>query len=189
MLTATANNVTVTTTNTNACNGVGTSAPVSVTFTATPNAAGSFTTNGNVVTFANTSTGATSYSWNFGDQTNSSAATPTHAYAANGSYTVTLTAMNGNCDDVATFTVNIALSLDEMSGVVLSLVPNPATTSFEVALEGANLVEVTMIDAFGRTVQTSNAATLSLEGIANGIYQVKVQTNQGTAIRRLVVNK
>ena len=189
MLTATANNVTVTTTNTNACNGVGTSTPVSVTFTATPNAAGSFTTNGNVVTFANTSTGATSYSWNFGDQTNSSAATPTHAYAANGSYTVTLTAMNGNCDDVATFTVNIALSLDEMSGVVLSLVPNPATTSFEVALEGANLVEVTMIDAFGRTVQTSNAATLSLEGIANGIYQVKVQTNQGTAIRRLVVNK
>lgn len=189
MVTATANNVTVTTTNTNACNGVGTSSPVSVTFSATPNAAGAFTTNGNVVTFTNTSTGASSYSWDFGDATNSSAATPTHAYAANGSYTVTLTAMNGNCEDVVTFTVNIAVSLDELVGVALSLVPNPASTSFEVALSGATLESVTLVDGFGRTVATSNNNTISLTGIANGVYQVLVQTNKGTTIRRLVVNK
>jgi hypothetical protein len=189
MVTATTNNITVTTTNAIACNGVGTSTPISVTFNAAPTAAGSFTTNGNVVTFANTSTGATSYSWDFGDMTNSSATAPLHAYAGNGTYTVTLTAINGNCEDVTTLTVTIAVSLDEMPGVSLNLVPNPATTTFTVMLNGASLEQVTLIDGFGRTVQTSSEAVLSLDGIANGVYHVMVQTNQGNAIRKLMVNK
>jgi hypothetical protein len=189
MVTSTTNNITVTTTNAIACNGVGTSAPITITFTAAPTAVGSFTTNGNVVTFANTSTGATSYSWDFGDMTNSSAAAPLHAYAANGSYTVTLTAINGNCEDVTTFTVNIAVSLDEMPGVSLNLIPNPATTTFNVVLNGAILEQVTLIDGFGRMVKTCTVPSISLDGIANGVYHVLVQTNQGNAIRKLVVNK
>lgn len=187
-VTSTAAGITVTTTNANACNGVGTSAPISVTFNANPTAAGSFTTNGNVATFANTSTGATSYSWDFGDMTNSSAASPLHAYAANGSYTVTLTAINGNCSDVTTFTINIAVGLDELPGVALSLVPNPATTSFNVALTGASLELVTVIDAFGRTVLNSTESTINLNQVANGMYQVVVSTNKGTSVRKLIVN-
>ncbi|MFM7566136.1 MAG: PKD domain-containing protein [Flavobacteriales bacterium] len=187
-VTATTTNITVTTTNANACNGVGTSTPTSITFNANPTAAGSFTTNGNVATFANTSTGATSYSWDFGDMTNSSAAAPLHAYAANGSYTVTLTATNGNCSDVTTFTVNIAVGLDELPGVALSLVPNPATTEFHVSLTGASLELVTVIDAFGRTVLNATEATINLNQVANGIYQVVVSTDKGTSVRKLIVN-
>jgi hypothetical protein len=56
-------------------------------------------------------------------------------------------------------------------------------------LNGASLEQVTLIDGFGRTVTTSTEAILSLEGIANGVYHVMVQTNQGNAIRKLVVNK
>jgi PKD repeat protein len=187
-VTSTAAGITVTTTNANACNGVGTSAPISVTFNANPAAAGSFTTNGNVATFANTSTGATSYSWDFGDMTNSSAAAPLHAYAANGSYTVTLTAINGNCSDVTTFTVNIAVGLDELPGVALSLVPNPATTSFNVSLTGASLELVTVIDAFGRTVLNATQSEINLGQVANGMYQVVVTTDKGTSVRKLIVN-
>ena len=187
-VTSTTANVTVLVTNANACNGVGTSAPISITFNANPTAVGSFTTNGNVATFANTSTGATSYSWDFGDMTNSSAAAPIHAYAANGSYTVTLTAINGNCSDVTTFNVNIAVSLDELPGVALSLVPNPATTSFNVALTGASLELVTVIDAFGRTILNSTEATINLNQVANGMYNVVVSTNKGTSVRKLIVN-
>jgi PKD repeat protein len=187
-VTSTTANVTVLVTNANACNGVGTSAPISITFNANPTAVGSFTTNGNVATFANTSTGATSYSWDFGDMTNSSAAAPIHAYAANGSYTVTLTAINGNCSDVTTFNVNIAVSLDELPGVALSLVPNPATTSFNVALTGASLELVTVIDAFGRTILNSTEATINLNQVANGMYNVVVTTNKGTSVRKLIVN-
>lgn len=49
------------------------------------------------VTFTNTSTGATSYEWNFGDGTPvNTLPNPTHAYQAEGSYTVTLKATNDN---------------------------------------------------------------------------------------------
>jgi PKD repeat protein len=162
---------------------VNVTAPTAATFTTTPNTCGS-----KVVGFTSTSTGATSYSWDFGDMTNSSAAAPIHAYAANGSYTVTLTAINGNCSDVTTFNVNIAVSLDELPGVALSLVPNPATTSFNVALTGASLELVTVIDAFGRTILNSTEATINLNQVANGMYNVVVSTNKGTSVRKLIVN-
>ncbi len=187
-LSASTSNVTVTTTNANACDGVGTSNPVNVTFNANPTASGSFTTNGNVATFTNTSTGATSYSWDFGDMTNSSATSPLHAYAANGTYIVSLTATNGNCSDVTTFTVNIAVSLDELPGVELTLVPNPATTELNISLTGATLQLVNVIDAFGRTVINSTDSHIQLGNVANGVYQVRITTDKGTSLRKLIVN-
>ena len=188
-LTATSANITVTTVNVNACNGVGMSQPTSVTFTATPTAAGSFTTSGNVATFTNTSTGAGSYSWDFGDFSNSSASAPTHAYAANGSYTVTLTAINGNCTSTTTFTVNISVALDELQGITLNLYPNPANQEVNIALNGAALESVVVLDQFGRTVKVSNANNINVSDLASGVYQVILYTNKGNITRRLVVSK
>ena len=188
-LTATSANITVTTVNVNACNGVGMSQPTSVTFTATPTAAGSFTTSGNVATFANTSTGAGSYSWDFGDFSNSSASAPTHAYAANGAYTVTLTAINGNCTSTTSFTVNISVALDELQGITLNLFPNPANQEVNIALNGAALESVVIVDQFGRTVKVSNVSNINVSDLATGVYQVILYTDKGNITRRLVVSK
>ena len=188
-LTASSSNITVTTVNVNACNGVGMSQPISVTFTATPTAAGSFTTSGNVATFANTSTGAGSYSWDFGDFSNSSASAPTHAYAANGAYTVTLTAINGNCTSTTSFTVNISVALDELQGITLNLFPNPANQEVNIALNGAALESVVVIDQFGRTVKVSNVSNINVSDLATGVYQVILYTDKGNITRRLVVSK
>jgi|694.fasta_scaffold75816_2 hypothetical protein len=188
-LTASSANITVTTVNANACNGVGMSQPTSVTFTATPTAAGSFTTSGNVATFTNTSTGAGSYSWDFGDFSNSSASAPTHAYAANGAYTVTLTAINGNCTSTTTFTVNISVALDELQGITLNLYPNPANQEVNIALNGAALESVVVIDQFGRTVKVSNVSKINVSDLATGVYQVILYTDKGNITRRLVVSK
>ena len=188
-LTASSANITVTTVNVNACNGVGMSQPTSVTFTATPTAAGSFTTNGNVATFANTSTGAGSYSWDFGDFSNSSASAPTHAYAANGAYTVTLTAINGNCTSTTSFTVNISVALDELQGITLNLFPNPANQEVNIALNGAALESVVIVDQFGRTVKVSNVSNINVSDLATGVYQVILYTDKGNITRRLVVSK
>ena len=188
-VTASSSNITVTTVNVNACNGVGMSQPTSVTFTATPTAAGSFTTSGNVATFANTSTGAGSYSWDFGDFSNSSASAPTHAYAANGAYTVTLTAINGNCTSTTSFTVNISVSLDELQGITLNLFPNPANQEVNIALNGAALESVVIIDQFGRTVKVSNVSNINVSDLATGVYQVILYTDKGNITRRLVVSK
>lgn len=55
---------------------------------------------GEIFEFTNQSTGnAVSYLWNFGDGATSTDENPTHAYAAEGDYSVTLTAFNENgCD-------------------------------------------------------------------------------------------
>ncbi len=65
-----------------------------ITVNSGPTAGFSSTTNGPVATFTNTSTNGTSYSWNFGDGNSSTQSNPTHNYAADGTYTVVLTATN-----------------------------------------------------------------------------------------------
>lgn len=192
-------NFTVTTTNSDACDGVGTSAPTTVTFTATPTAAGSFTINGNVVTFSNSSTGATSYSWDFGDFTNSSASAPVHAFAANGSYTVVLTAINGSCTDTQSFTVAITVSLEELAGVEnINVYPNPATESFVVAFDNQNnqAVTIEMIDQMGRVIQSNTieqsgvqVAEFNTMNVSNGMYSIRISSNGNSLTKRMVVNK
>ncbi len=55
------------------------------------------------VAFLNNSTGATSYQWDFGDGNTSATASPTHAYAGYGIYTVQLIASSGSgCNDTIT---------------------------------------------------------------------------------------
>jgi hypothetical protein len=192
--------VTVTTTNADACNGVGTSDPVNITFGTTPTASGSFTTSGNVVTFSNTSSNATSYSWDFGDETNSSSANPSHAYAANGSYTVTLTAINGNCTDVTTLTVVISVSLEELSGLTsVNLYPNPAADETVLSFESSVNQNATLVltNQIGQVVTETavelknggNTFKLGTSDLANGLYFVHLNTENGAITRKLVVKK
>ncbi len=65
------------------------------------------TASGLTVSFTNTTTGATSYSWNFGDGQTSTEQNPSHTYAADGTYTVVLTATNacGSTTFTKTFTL------------------------------------------------------------------------------------
>jgi PKD repeat protein len=55
------------------------------------------------VSFSNTSTGGTSYLWDLGDGSTSTATSPTHTYAAGGSYNVRLISMTpAGCSDTMT---------------------------------------------------------------------------------------
>jgi PKD repeat protein len=191
---------TVTTTNADACAGVGASDAVSVTFTATPTAAGSFTTNGNIVTFSNTSTGASSYSWDFGDFTNSSASAPVHAYAVNGDYQVVLTAINGNCTDTVVFNVAITVSLEELMGLSnLTVYPNPASETAVVSFDNTlgNSFDIQLIDQLGRVIMSqtnvqsygSNSITINLVNLSEGMYTVQLISNQNSISKRLIVRK
>jgi hypothetical protein len=186
----------VTVTNANACDGVGQSSTTNITFTATPSAAGSFTAAGNVVTFTNTSTGATSYSWDFGDFTNSSASAPAHAYAANGAYTVVLTAINGNCTDTVAFEISIEVGIEENNSLSFEVYPNPASAQVFVAFENNDNATLTVLDAMGRVVLTqainevgSLVLPVSVAELASGSYTLQIISENQVGVKRLMIRK
>jgi hypothetical protein len=186
----------VTVTNVNACNGVGQSATTNITFTATPTAAGSFTSAGNVVTFTNTSTGATSYSWDFGDFTNSSATAPAHAYAANGTYTVVLTAINGNCTSTTSFEISIEVGMEEATALNFMVYPNPAAEQVLVAFENNSTGTLNITDATGRLVYTAQITEVgavlhpvNVSELASGSYTVQLINANQVGIKHLMIRK
>ena len=74
---------------------------------------------GYTATFSNSSSNATSYSWDFGDGAMSTETDPVHTYAADGNYTVTLTAYDdaGNSGQTSQ---DVAISSATFSPSVLS---------------------------------------------------------------------
>ncbi|MCB9048754.1 MAG: PKD domain-containing protein [Lewinellaceae bacterium] len=101
------------------------------------------------VQFTNTSTGADSWYWDFGDGTNSNLKNPTHTYAANGTYTATLTAYGPCGDDALSQNINIftppsaAFSASVLSGCAPLMVQfdngsSPNATDFQWQFQGGN---------------------------------------------------
>jgi PKD repeat protein len=73
--------------------------------------------------------GATSWDWDFGDGNTSTAQNPSHTYAANGSYDVSLTASDG----VTTHTLDVCISVTTVSAP-RSDVTEPSETASPVVL-------------------------------------------------------
>lgn len=77
------------------------------------------------VSFSNLSTNGASFLWNFGDGSTSTATNPSHTYAANGNYTVTLDVDGGNCGTDSEVRSNyISVS---PSNPCISIMPNSGT--------------------------------------------------------------
>jgi PKD repeat protein len=114
-------------TNTDACNGVGSSTPILINVNPTPTADASFSqTNGSfTVQFLNNSTNASSYSWDFGDGTTATGVTTTHTYTAAGAFTARLTITdNEGSTDTTTHEITVAapgfgLRVTDDSGAVV----------------------------------------------------------------------
>jgi serine protease len=102
----------------------------------TPTASFSFTTNGLTANFTDTSTdsGGTlgTHSWNFGDSSTSTAASPSHTYAAAGTYTVTETvadSVNTSATSTATHSVTVSTGNVLQNGVGVTI--SDATTGHQ----------------------------------------------------------
>lgn len=93
------------------------------TIVVNPGPSANFTSTVSVLTatFNNNSTNSITYSWDFGDGNSSTDANPTHTYAADGTYTVVLTASN-DCG-TNTFTQNVVITTQPDAGF------SPSTTS------------------------------------------------------------
>jgi PKD repeat protein len=173
----------------------------------TPNyglsANGSYTANDLDVTFTNTSNGASSYSWNFGDgSAASTVAAPSHTFATPGDYTVVLQAINGTCVAEFSFVVSVGYAGIEEKGMIsaISLFPNPANESVNIALQSkeATNVDIVVTDNSGKIVSMSSNVqvaqgdnTLSIDtfNLASGLYNVSVISENNAHNIKLAIRK
>lgn len=74
--------------------------------------------------------------------------------------------------------------IDEMEMSSMALYPNPTTGRINIVADGFQMAEV--MDMSGRTVMTTNSTLVDLGNMANGIYMVRVITNNGIALQKVV---
>ncbi len=125
------------------------------------------------------------------------------SYPAGTMYALKTTAGGGNflwIDDIGIrdYALNVANTTPATSNI--SLYPNPAkdNATLSITLAAATNVRVDVIDAIGRTVATvanenmtagTQKVNISTNGLASGIYNVKIVTDAGTTTQRLSVVK
>ncbi|MBR4647819.1 MAG: fibronectin type III domain-containing protein [Bacteroidales bacterium] len=72
----------------------------------------------------------------------------------------------------------------------ISLYPNPANDYINVQCSTFNVQSVEVIDAYGKVINTvnmiDNPARINVSGLANGIYFVRVTTDEGVATKTFV---
>lgn len=139
-----------------------------------PNAIANFTFNditcdvNKQANFNNTSNNATGYIWNFGDGNNATSVNPTHTYAANGTYQVSLIAYTPfGCND--TIVKPIGLSLIENAGFNFDIL----TCSNDVNFNNLTVGNNTYIWDFGDGNTSTNSHPTHTYS-ATGVYNVKL---------------
>lgn len=140
---------------------------------------------GDTVYFTNTSaipTGSSgTYSWNFGDGTLSSSTSPSHVYAASGTYSVRLITTASGCTDDTTITVSVnpapvvAFSSSVISGCV------PLTVVFSNTTSGSPTYSWNFGDTNNSTATAPTHTYTSL-----GAYTVTLIATQGSCVDTLI---
>ncbi|MCB0707409.1 MAG: T9SS-dependent M36 family metallopeptidase [Saprospiraceae bacterium] len=154
-----------------------------------------------LVDFTDTSVDAISWSWNFGDGGLSSEQNPSYVYTESGTYSVTLTVSNGDCEDSYTqlVVVEIINGLAEVAGLSsFNLYPNLGNGSFylELGLEQAEDIRVSVFNTQGQEVQVrdfNNRRTLQesfeLGNLPSGVYLVRIGwRDQGITSRYVLIH-
>lgn len=138
------------------------------------------------IQFTDTSNFATSWSWTFGDGGTSTQQNPSHTYAANGTYTVTLTVTYGNCTNTVTKTAYINVTSPATGSITANDTIEcsaPFTPNFSSNASGAVAYNWTFGDG-----GTSTAANPSHTYTTIGSYTVSVQlTNSGGCVNTITL--
>ncbi|MBL0015843.1 MAG: T9SS type A sorting domain-containing protein [Bacteroidetes bacterium] len=164
-----------------------------------PSAAFTSSVNMMDASFTDNSTGSNlAYAWNFGDGNTSTTAAPTHTYAANGTYIVTLTVSNACGSSMSTDTVVINfIGIANPSNMDVNVYPNPAHDRVMVATALTEIqdLRVSIVSLMGQVmveqqftaVNGSFRQALDLNTLAAGVYFLQVEGTAGKHVTRLVV--
>lgn len=145
----------------------------------------SWNVQGTTVDFINQSSNASSYSWDFGDGNTSTDFQPTHSYAANGIYVVTLIVTNGCGNNIINYDVNVGITgiaSDLSSGI--QAYPNPNQGSLFIRsslLDHSEQAVISIFDMRGLIVYrnthvlSENDLELDIRDLASGLYILNIQ--------------
>ncbi|MDX2001005.1 MAG: choice-of-anchor V domain-containing protein [Chitinophagales bacterium] len=155
-----------------------------------PIASFSYNTNDLNVSFNDISQYAATYLWSFGDGDTSTQSSPSHTYAANGTYEVILTVANG-CDTV-TFADSVTVlgtGVSLAEGFNAAIYPNPVNEQLFLLTDIA--ARVNIMNALGETLISSETAPnqllrIATNSLASGIYFVRLEHEGRTTIKKLV---
>lgn len=143
------------------------------------------------------------YEWNFGDGSPLEISNrPTHTYAKAGNYIVTLRVMDNRnfYSEPVTKTINISTSsinVDNKFSKALSIFPNPSNgKNITIVFNGIESKEriLSVMDLSGRVITSmqvvkgdNNQINLESLGLENGIYLLKISSNDSVFVERLVI--
>jgi uncharacterized repeat protein (TIGR01451 family) len=88
------------------------------------------------------------------------------------------------------YNINAVLATKELTTETISMYPNPATSA--IRFNGATVVGARIFDMAGKLVVDASTVInneVSVAALANGIYQVVIETAQGLQTKKLVVRK
>lgn len=149
---------------------------------------------------------AQNYVWDFGTdatpQTATGAGPHNVKWSTQGSKTVKLKLWNGNsavaCStEVQNFVqVGAGVGVQEIAGASIAVYPNPASSALtlDVVFEAAQSGSVLITDATGKTVYQTAFENVSginkqldVTGFAKGLYMLKVATENGVSVHKVIV--
>ena len=137
------------------------------------------------------------YDWDFGDGSpHAYTPTATHTYAAEGNYMVILQ-LSSTCGFLSDSTSAEIVGIRQINigNDLLTVYPNPAKSTATILNKGdLKMEQVQVYNVLGQIVYNAKADrndshTLSLSGLAAGLYTIQVQTDKGMVARKLEILK
>ncbi|MCX6233743.1 MAG: PKD domain-containing protein [Bacteroidetes bacterium] len=137
-----------------------------------------------------------SWNWNFGDGGSSTVQNPSHTYAANGSYSVSLTVSDGVNNKTETKNAYIIVGpygVDEAAWEKdISIYPNPAKDQLHIS-SGIRIESVALFDINGQqkmwTDDCGNNYSVNLSSFQDGTYILRIITEKGSVQRKLNIQR
>jgi len=112
-------------------------------------------------------------------------------YTETGEYTQNFIAENG-CDSIVTLHLNILSGISGMDYSVITIYPNPANDI--ISIKSSEIIsEIEIVNVIGQVLYrakvNSNKALYDVNGLANGVYLVRIITVSDSIYQRKIVKK
>ena len=136
------------------------------------------------------------YRFKFSDGGSINAAGGVYQFPYEGDFTIQMSARNQadcECTQSQTKAIRNSVGTESLSAGQVRVYPNPSSGVLNVE-SGSQIRKVEVFNVLGETVQTGQSvsgqkAVIRFGEVSNGVYLVKVTTDQGVVTRRITVNK